>query len=287
MTASILSILTFFFSSNEKISKLRSRQSSVHFHSDKFSVETNEKARSQVFFNTSPSLSFEIKSSNMTNNTSSPTNQELEKMTLVGSPNPSNSSKKNLVLRSTSGKSSTKQLQKSQEYDITLPLKSPSKIVSARDSLILHLSTIERKSLYNVSTPIICDSGSNGKYLKEPKKEKSNKDLDSDTMKTHTSKLVLATDSLEIIKSTIAMINETTEETLRKKIPTPKRKKSPRIFTKPQTKVKNRTAYIFGDLKTTEHEKPDDVFVDERIKSLVRIMKESPSLMRLFTSCSQ
>lgn len=159
----------------------------------------------------------------MINNTSSLTNQELEKVTLGSSPSPSNSSKRNIVLMP-SDRSSSKQLQKSQEY-ITSPLKSPSRIVSARDSLILHLSTIERKSLYNVSTPLICDNASNGKLLKEPKKQ-----LDSNTIKKRTSKLVLATDSLEIIKSTIAMIKETPK----KKTPaTIKHKKSPK---KPKTK---------------------------------------------------
>lgn len=54
------------------------------------------------------------------------------------------------------------------------------------------------------------------------------------------------------------------------------------MFQKPRETTK-----IVGDMTAKEHLKTTDEFTEERIHSLIALIKDNPTLMRTFTACTR
>ncbi|RZC32927.1 golgin subfamily A member 4-like [Asbolus verrucosus] len=256
--------------------------------------------------------------------------------------------------------SSVQQSVKSQDFIIRPRMRSAtqSRLTLARDSIILHISCLEKKSLQNISkaaeetvskmsdekeklteskpseerrksssvsqagveknkTTISTSNDEQGKYTDDIKSAESLQ-MATDSEVKATSKLLLAQDSFELIRSTIAIIDKRDKEP--DSIPQEKRRSQltfdPKIVTgkygtsnaspkgnksTKSTKTQHKKAAIpkmttpkiqspakiVGARKTKEYKQTIHEFTEERVKSLVTLMKDNPSLIGLFTKCSK
>ncbi|XP_044272256.1 uncharacterized protein LOC123016092 isoform X2 [Tribolium madens] len=341
-------------SDRRSISKL-SRHSSVHFNHEK---SPSSSCLSQQILAVSPVTSkashhdsthiCELKTSAIPTPSMDEEEKEIRKVSLETEKDKKKPKRPSIIIKESEGSTKKRESTDATSDLITPDLRShlttQSKLTLARDSLILHITSMERKSIQIMAK--MADAGSIGKTsnLEEklielkssPVEDDQELSFQEDEMKPletqsigsrgslqkppskPTSKLLLANDSYELIKSTIALVGEKEKDkegletdmeqkksqltfnskisvegrtfeasavgkTLKgKQIKTPRGKKLTPMKQTPRSVVK-----VAGSRKTKEHAQTVDEFTDERIKDLVNLMKENPSLIHLFTPCSK
>lgn len=292
---------------------MKPHPSSVHFHASDSNPEDQQDKKSYVSHQT-------IKTANNDSVNSEPFvvskpnslmgDEFIKPHRLSGdggkSPKTKDSKKDVITLKSiTSNKLSSKNAEFDDFEDFT-KLKSKkssmtqSRLTLARDSVILRISSMERRSLMNISKTAANTTTTTNEEVQSTKSlNNDSSDIDFvEKTKTSASKLVLACDSLEILKSNTKIASGSRHSVPRP--PEPKEdhtsKQSQLTFNqkiglsysapKPAVKPPKNIVKVIGDIYGREYDEKPEKFARKRITSLVKMMKNSPSLIRLFTSCS-